>query len=94
MSDNMSITTSDATSDKMPGTIAGHGTFQRVLCDKCGEAPVAPDRADFMARHGMIRYAWTCAACGHKFATESPAAIGPEEEQEAVKAFWPSLLVC
>ena len=93
VTNTMSDTMSDRMSGRMSGTIAGHRTFQRVVCEKCGEAPVAPDRADFMAKHGRIRYAWTCAACGHKFASECPAAIGPEEEQEAVKAFWPSLLV-
>ncbi|MCW5688938.1 MAG: hypothetical protein KIT76_10370 [Pseudolabrys sp.] len=73
---------------------AHHSTFlQRAVCDKCGEAPVAPDHADYLSKRGMIRYVWTCAACGHHFSTESPAALGPEQEQEAVKAFWPSLLV-
>lgn len=67
--------------------------FRPAVCDHCGERPVAPDRADYLAKRGLIRYVWTCAACGHQFATESPAAIGPEQEQEAVKAFWPSLLV-
>jgi ribosomal protein S27E len=82
-----------AMSATMTLAAAPNGTFQRVVCDQCGEAPVAPDHADYLSKRGMIRYGWTCAGCGHRFATECPAAIGPEEEQEAVKAFWPSLLV-
>ncbi|MCW5691241.1 MAG: hypothetical protein KIT48_02645 [Pseudolabrys sp.] len=70
-----------------------HDFIPQVVCDRCGEAPVAPDRADYLAKRGMVRYVWSCTACGHQFSTESPAALGPETEQEAVKAFWPSLLV-
>jgi hypothetical protein len=66
---------------------------QPPICDKCGDAPVAPDFAEYFSEAGLILYLWSCARCGNRFATEGPAAVGPEAEQEAVKAFWPSLLV-
>lgn len=85
---------SDGKSDGMSDTTTVHSYLRPVVCDQCGERPVAPDHADYLAKRGLIRYVWSCAGCGHKFATECPAAVGPEQEQEAVKAFWPSLLVC
>ena len=75
-------------------TVKSHRrSVQPVICDKCGEAPVAPDFAEYFSDAGLILYVWCCPSCGNRFATELPRNVAPEAEKAAVKAFWPSLLV-
>jgi len=69
------------------------GPVYPVICDKCGEAPVAPEYAAYFSEEALILYLWSCPHCGNRFETELPAAVTPEEEKEAVETFWPSLLV-
>jgi hypothetical protein len=68
-------------------------SFQPVICEKCGEAQVAPDHAEYFGEEALVLYLWSCRNCGNRFETELPAEVGPEAERKAVKAFWPSLLV-
>jgi len=77
----------------MSAAPAPHHAIPPAICDNCGETPAAPDHADYLSTPGMVRYVWVCGNCGHQFTTECAASFGPEAEQEAVKAFWPSLLV-
>ena len=68
-------------------------SVQPAICDKCGDAPVAPVYAEYFSDGGLILYLWCCPRCGNRFATEFPCDVEPEAERQAVQAFWPSLLV-
>jgi RNase P subunit RPR2 len=63
--------------------------FFLSICPKCGEVPVAPVRAEFVA-NGRIRHIWACEDCGHEFRTavefvaQDPSAQDPSGDQDPV----------
>ena len=75
-------------------TVSPRPSTHPVVCEKCGEAQIAPEWAEYFGEEGLILYLWACPRCGNRFETEAPA---PAEEKEADKHitedFFTSLLV-
>jgi len=65
-----------------------------MICAQCGELMIAPEWSEYEdARH--VRNLWSCTKCGCLFETEAlvPAGAEAKDDDFAIKAFFPSLLV-
>jgi ribosomal protein L37AE/L43A len=71
------------------------GSAHQVICDKCGDALIAPEWAEYFSEQRLILNLWSCARCGNRFETEAfvPADAEPETASKVLEEFWPSLLV-
>ena len=71
------------------------GSAQQVICDKCGEALIAPDWAEYFSEERLVLNLWSCDRCGHRFETEAdvPADAAPPIDGKVLEEFFPSLLV-
>jgi ribosomal protein L37AE/L43A len=65
-----------------------HGT----TCAKCSEQLIAPEWSEFVSE-GLVLNLWTCPKCGNHFETEVCMPVDAEADVEAIKDFFPSLLV-
>jgi predicted nucleic-acid-binding Zn-ribbon protein len=65
-----------------------------TTCKKCGEPLIAPEWSEFVSE-GLILNLWSCTKCGCRFETEvcMPADAEAKDDDESIKAFFPSLLV-
>jgi len=75
-------------------TIASIRHSERKVCAKCGYALFVPEWSEFVSE-GLVINLWTCTNCGNRFETEAcmPADTEAEADAEAIKDFFPSLLV-
>jgi len=65
-----------------------HGT----TCAKCGEPLIAPEWSEFVTEE-LVLNLWSCMSCGNRFETEACMPADVEADAEAIKDFFPSLLV-
>jgi len=65
------------------------------MCSKCGCALIAPDWSEYFSEKQCVLNLWTCTYCGNQFETTAffPADAAVANEDAAIKAFFPSLLV-
>ena len=68
-----------------------HCEFE-TTCAKCGEQLIEPEWSEFVS-DGLWVNLWTCTKCGNDFETEVCMPVDAEEDAEAVKDFFLSLLV-
>jgi transcription elongation factor Elf1 len=68
-----------------------HCEFE-TTCAKCGEQLIAPEWSEFVSE-GLVVNVWTCTNCGNRFETEACMPADSEADAEAIKDFFPSLLV-
>jgi ribosomal protein L37AE/L43A len=78
-------------------TVASFRHFEfETTCAKCGEQLIAPEWSEFVSE-GRVLNLWTCTNCGNRFETEAfmpaDAKADSEADAEAIKDFFPSLLV-
>jgi hypothetical protein len=65
-----------------------------MACAQCGELMIAPEWSEYEdSRH--VRNLWSCTNCGCVFETEAlvPADAEANDNDFAIKTFFPSLLV-
>ena len=61
-------------------------------CTKCSNALIAPEWSEYVS-DGLVLNFWSCWKCGHQFETEAYMPADAEADAEAIKDFFPSLLV-
>ena len=64
-----------------------------MTCAQCGDLLIAPEWSEYEDEHHVLNL-WSCSKCGIEFEIEAFVPGGIElGEDEAIKAFFPSLLV-
>jgi hypothetical protein len=63
-----------------------------TTCGKCGEALIAPEWSEHVSEQLVIN-CWSCPKCGCEFETEACVPADAMKDDDAIKAYFPSLLV-
>ena len=70
-----------------------HRSDYGMTCTKCGDLLIAPEWSEYEDEHHVLNL-WSCPKCRIEFETEAFVPGGVESgADEAIKAFFPSLLV-
>jgi RNase P subunit RPR2 len=83
----------DLTKEVVMTTVASfRNADPETTCAKCGEPLIAPEWSEFVSE-GLVLNLWTCTSCGNRFETEVCMPADAEANAEAIKDFFPSLLI-
>ena len=64
-----------------------------MICAQCGDLLIAPEWSEYEDEHHVLNL-WCCAKCGIEFELEAfVPGDGEPDDDAAIKAFFPSLLV-
>jgi RNase P subunit RPR2 len=86
----------DKTKEVAMTTVASmRGSAHETICDKCGEALIAPEWAEYFSEEGVVLNLWSCTRCGNRFETEAlaPPDADSKLDRQVLEEFFPSLLV-